>query len=272
MTKISKAYVQSDHGQLHYRIALPSGPQARPPLLCIHQTPSSGAEWNVVLPDLATDRVVVAPDTPGYGMSDAPPAPLSIPQFAKIMKQFMAQLANSGVITAGPFDVMGAHTGSITATEIAKSSPDQVRRLVLFGLAAYDADVRQNKLETLYDKFPTPGADLAHIEKLWAIFGQLSDPLMSMEERHVRMAECLSLGARMPWAYEAVYRYDFLQAMTEVEQKVLIINPQDDLWDVTRVTSERFRNGQRLDIPGVKHGALTIAKTQILTAIQTFLD
>ncbi|MHB8284877.1 MAG: alpha/beta fold hydrolase [Caulobacteraceae bacterium] len=271
MTAITKAYAKSEHGQLHYRIALPDGPQTRPPLLCLHQTPSSGAEWAVVMPDLATDRVVIAPDTPGYGMSDQPPAPLSIPDFARIMKQFMTDLADSGVIADGPFDIMGAHTGSITATEMGRAWPEQVRRLVLYGLAAYEADIRKTKLDTLYDKFPRPGADLTHIEKLWAIFGQLSDPRMSMEERHVRMAECLSLGARMPWAYEAVYRYDFLQAMSEIAQPVLILNPQDDLWDVTLATSDRFRNGQRLDMPGLKHGALTLAKTQIVDAIQAFL-
>ena len=271
MTATTKAYVRSEYGQLHYRIVLPSGPQTRPPLLCIHQTPASGAEWEVVMPDLAAGRAVVAPDTPGYGMSDPPPSPLGIPQFAAIMFQFMEDLAKARLIPEGPFDVMGYHTGSITATEMARSSAAQVRRLVLFGLAAYDAEIRRAKLETLYDRFPPPGDDLAHVEKLWAILGVLSDPLMSMEQRHVNMAEALRLGSRMPWGYDAVYRYDFLQAMMEVGQDVLIMNPQDDLWAVTRATSDRFRLGKRLDFPGLKHGALSIAKARIVAEIEDFL-
>jgi pimeloyl-ACP methyl ester carboxylesterase len=267
-----RAYVQSAHGHLHYRVALPAGPQTRPPLLCVHQTPSSSAEWDVVMPDLADGRVVIAPDTPGYGMSDPPPSPLGIPDFAKIMFRFMSDMTASGMIAAGPFDVMGYHTGSITATEMARSSTERVRRLVLFGLAAYESEIRRVKLETLYDRFPPPGDDIAHIEKLWAIMQTLCDPLMSMEQRHINMAEALRLGSRMPWGYDAVYRYDFLQAMTEIGQDVLIMNPEDDLWAVTRATSGRYRHGRRVDFPGLKHGVLSIAKARITAEIAAFLD
>jgi pimeloyl-ACP methyl ester carboxylesterase len=272
MTTVTRAYAPSVYGQLHYRIVTPTEPQTRPPLLCLHQTPSSGGEWEPVLPFLANGRVVVAPDTPGYGMSDPPPAPVSIAEFAAIMSRFMDELASAGVLLPGPYDVMGAHTGSITATELARSRPQQVRRLVLFGLAAYDADVRRQKLEHLYEKFPPPGNDLNHVEKLWAILGQLTDPRMSAEARHVKMAESLRLGSRLPWAYEAVYRYDFLQAMTEVEQPVLVINPEDDLWEPTRRTSERYRHGRRIDIPGVKHGVLSIERERIVREIREFLE
>ena len=222
--------------------------------------------------DLAVDRVVVAPDTPGYGMSDPPPAPLGIPQFAQTMFRFTEDLASAGVVAPGPVDVMGYHTGSITATEMARSAPTRVRRLVLFGLAAYDANIRCDKLATLSERFPPPGGDLTHIEKLWSILGDLCDPLMSMEQRHINMAEALRCGSRLPWRYAAVYRYNFLQAMTEVEQDVLIMSPEDDLWAVTRATSDRYRHGTRIDFPGLKHGVLAIARERIVAEIQSFLN
>jgi pimeloyl-ACP methyl ester carboxylesterase len=272
MASVTRAYVPGFYGLVHYRLATPATPATLPPLLCLHQTPSSSAEWEPVLADLAAGRVVVAPDTPGYGMSDPPPAPVSIGDFARTMLRFMDDLASAGVVQAGVFDVMGAHTGSIIATELAGSAPARVRRLVLFGLAAYDAAVRKAKLDTLYEKFPPPGEDLAHVEKLWAILKTLLDPRMTAEQRHVKMAESLRLGSRMPWAYEAVYRYDFLQAMTEVTQPVLVINPEDDLWEPTRLTSGRYRNGRRLDIPGVRHGVLSIEHDRIVAAIRGFLD
>jgi pimeloyl-ACP methyl ester carboxylesterase len=272
MSTITRAYAPSRYGQLHYRIVRPEGPESRPPLLCLHQTPSNGSEWEPILADLATGRVVVAPDTPGYGMSDAPPAPVRIADFAAIMDRFMSDGVASGLFQTGAYDVIGAHTGSITATELARSRPQAVRRLVLFGLAAYDAEVRRQKLDTLYQKFPPPGNDLAHVEKLWAILVQLTDPRMSAEARHLKMAESLRLGSRLPWAYEAVYRYDFLEAMTEVAQPVLVINPEDDLWEPTRRTSHLYRNGRRLDIPGVKHGVLEIEHERIVREIRAFLD
>ncbi len=272
MSTITRAYAPSRYGQLHYRIVRPEGPESRPPLLLLHQTPSNGSEWEPILGDLATGRVVVAPDTPGYGMSDAPPAPVSIADFAGVMDRFMTDGVASGLFRAGAYDVIGAHTGSITATELARSRPQAVRKLVLFGLAAYDAEVRRQKLDTLYQKFPPPGNDLVHVEKLWAILTQLTDPRMSAEARHLKMAESLRLGSRLPWAYEAVYRYDFLEAMTGVEQPVLVINPEDDLWEPTRRSSHLYRNGRRLDIPGVKHGVLEIEHERIVREIRAFLD
>lgn len=279
MNAIKRGYLDSRHGQLHYRIVegVPgiTGGEAiaggKPPLLCLHQTPSHGGDWEPVMPVLARGRTVIAIDTPGYGMSDAPPAPIRIEDFAEIMAQAMADLAARGVVPAGPFDVIGFHTGSITATQLARSLPERVRRVVVFGLAAYPEDIRKAKLANLLNAFPPPGADLAHIEKLWAIIGQLSDPRISYEERHVSMAECLRLGARMPWGYDAVYRFDFLGAMAEVGQPVLVFNPEDDLWAVTRDTSGTFRNGRRIDMPGVRHGVLQLERDRVVAEIEAFL-
>lgn len=271
MASVTRAYVPSRYGQVHYRVARPSMPSALPPLLCLHQTPSHSGDWMPVLPALGETRVVVAADTPGYGMSDAPPEPIGIADFAAIMAQMMDDLARQGVVPEGPFDVMGFHTGSITATEIARTLPERVQRAVLFGLAAYPADLRAEKLARLRDTFPVPGPDLSHVEKLWTIIGQLSDDRLSAEDRHVSMAECLRLGSRMPWGYIAVYRYDFLGAMAEVDQPVLIMNPEDDLWIPTRATSDRFRNGRRFDMPGVKHGVLTLEHDRVVAEIEGFL-
>ena len=167
---------------------------------------------------------------------------------------------------------MGFHTGSLIGTELARSRPERVRRLVVFGLAAYPADMREAKLAALLQNFPPPGDNLDHVEKLWAIIQQLSDPRMGAEEKHVNMAECLRLGTRMPWGYIAVYRYDFLGAMAEVEQPVLIMNPDDDLGAVTKATAHLYRNGTRFDLPGVKHGVLSIEHDRVVARIEEFLQ
>ncbi|WP_446830053.1 alpha/beta fold hydrolase [Candidatus Foliamicus sp.] len=266
----TKAYAPSRFGQMHYRIAMPEA-ASQPPLLCLHQTPSNGSQWEPIQPALARDRVVVAPDTPGYGMSDPPPEPPEIGDYAGAMFDFMEHLAERGIVAPGPFDVMGYHTGSITATEMAHQDRQRVRRCVLFGLAAYPEDVRAGKLARLSDRFPAPDRTLAHVEKLWSIIGELADPRIPPEELHIGMAESLRLGSRLPWGYIAVYRYDFLGAMAEVEQPVLVFNPEDDLWDVTRETSHLFQAGRRLDIPGVSHGLLSLERDFVVGEIERFL-
>lgn len=269
MTQVKRGYADSRFGQVHYRIA--QGGEGTP-ILCLHQTPSSSADWLPVMAPLAQGRTVIALDTPGYGMSDAPPEPASIEDFAQIADRFMHDMAQQGLIPCGGYHIMGFHTGSLIATELARAFPQRVQRLVLFGLAAYPADVREAKLENLLQAFPVPDASLAHVEKLWAIIGSLSDPRISFEERHISMAECLRLGARMPWGYCSVYRYDFLAAMAQVAHDVLVMNAQDDLWEVTRATSHLFRNGKRMDMAGVKHGVLKLEQDRVVDAVEMFLQ
>lgn len=266
----TKAYAPSRFGQLHYRIVTPEA-ASQPPLLCLHQTPSNSRQWEPIQPLLAKDRVVVAADTPGYGMSDPPPEPLEIGDYADVMFDFMEHLADSGILAPGSFDVIGYHTGSITATEMARRDPQQVRRCVVFGLAAYPEDVRAERLDRLSERFPRPDRTLGHVEKLWSLIGELADPGIPAEELHIGMADALRLGSRLPWGYIAVYRYDFLGAMTEVSQPVLIVNPEDDLWGVTHQTSHLFPNGRRIDIPGVSHGVLTIRRDFVVEEIERFL-
>lgn len=93
----TKAYAPSRFGQLHYRIVTPEA-ATQPPLLCLHQTPSNSRQWEPIQASLAKDRVVVAADTPGYGMSDPPPEPLGIGDYADAMFGLMEQLAGSGVV------------------------------------------------------------------------------------------------------------------------------------------------------------------------------
>lgn len=271
LPSVQKAYAPSRFGQLHYRIATPGRSASAPALLCLHMTPRSSREWLPIMAHLAKRRVVIAPDNPGYGMSDAPPAPISIEDFATVMADFMRFLARSEPGCRGAFDVLGYHTGSIIATEMARALPGRVRRLALFGLAAYPADVRAQRLATLRDKFPVPDKSLRHVEQQWALMQGWADKRIAAEAVHISMADGLALGSRLPWAYEAVYRYDFLGAMPQVRQPVLVFNPEDDLYDVTRRTSQLFPNGKRLDMPGVSHGVLEIERDRVVREIETFL-
>lgn len=269
--RVSRAYAPSRFGQVHYRIATPAHLLDAPALLCLHQTPSSSVDFEPVLAPLGRRRVVIAVDTPGYGMSDSPPAPLSIETLGAVMSELMTELVEQGHVPAGPFDLLGQHTGSVIATEMARTDPDRVRRLVLFGLAAFPAEVRAAHLAALLDAFPAPDASLAHVERLWAAIGALSDPRLSDEQRHRHMAECLRGVGRMPWGYDSVFRYDFLGAIPQVTQPVLVMNPQDDLWDVTLATAALFPNGDRFDMPGVQHGVLALERDTIVPRIDAFL-
>jgi pimeloyl-ACP methyl ester carboxylesterase len=109
-----RGYVRCRFGQLHVRRA--GRRSARPPLLMFHQVPNSGQIFEPVLPLLSADRLVLAPDTPGYGMSDPAPDPQTIGAYADAMGDAIAALK------LGRVDLVGYHTGAAIAAELATRS------------------------------------------------------------------------------------------------------------------------------------------------------
>src|SRR5690606_11041452 len=66
---IKRRYADLPHGQLHYRIS-GEGKTDRAPLLCFHMSPNNGRIYENLMVCMGTERTVIVPDTPGFGMSD----------------------------------------------------------------------------------------------------------------------------------------------------------------------------------------------------------
>lgn len=95
-----------------------------PPLLLIT---GIGANLDMWAPfaQLMSDRELVAFDAPGVGLSQRSRLPLRMHQLARIVRELLDTLALERV------DVLGYSFGGALAQELARRSPDRVRRLVL---------------------------------------------------------------------------------------------------------------------------------------------
>ncbi|NML12247.1 alpha/beta fold hydrolase [Sphingobium sp. AR-3-1] len=263
----TKTYVEGRWGQVHVRLA---GKPTAPPLLMLHPTPKSGWIYERLMAQLAPGRAVFAPDTPGYGASDAPPAPPSIEDHAEAMFGVVERLAADGMIADTMVDLLGYHTGSSIAVAMANMRPRQVRRLILVSVAAYDADVRAEKRAALAH-WPRPAEDGSHLGRMWALMRSLSDARVDTAWLHESLTENLRCGARAPWGYDAVYRHDLQSALDALAHDTLILNPQDDLWDLTRAHASRVRGAQYVEMPGVAHGLFDLEVERIAALIEEFL-
>ncbi len=132
---MKRGYVDGPYGQIHYRIVRPAHP-TKTPLLCLHPSPLSGAVYDRWLPEMGKDRIALAPDTPGYGGSDAPPEPVQIGDFAAAMIAFMDAMKLPVV------DVFGYHTGSLTSIEMARRYPRRIRKVVTISAPNYTDEER----------------------------------------------------------------------------------------------------------------------------------
>jgi pimeloyl-ACP methyl ester carboxylesterase len=131
MLPIRKSYVDVSNGRLHVRSC---GTGTQRPLLCFHLSPSSDVVFEQFMKAAGRDRLVVAPDTPGFGMSDTPATAPGIPDYARVM----GELADN--LKIEEFDVVGIHAGSAMAAELGLQRPQQVRHIIMAAAPVFYAD------------------------------------------------------------------------------------------------------------------------------------
>lgn len=263
-----RTYLPGRWGQVHLRIA--PGPHAAAPLLMLHQTPKSGWIWEPLFGALAQHRTLIAPDTPGYGASDAPAEQASIEDFAGEMLALMDRLAADGTIAPGLFDAIGYHTGSVIATALGTLAPDRVRKLVLVSLAAYDADERARKIAALPDTLRL-APDGSHLTTLWRLVDELTDARASLEWKQASLAENLRAGPDLYRGYRAVYGFDLIAALGALTQPVLVLNPEDDLHAATTRSAALAPRARTIALPGAGHGLFVIERDTIARLVDDFL-
>ncbi len=107
-----RAFVLAGHGPL---------------VLLLHGIGSGLASWDRVLPDLARDHTVLAPDLLGHGRSDKPRGDYSLGGYANGMRDLLA------VLDLGRATVVGHSFGGGVAMQFAYQYPQQCERAVLVG-------------------------------------------------------------------------------------------------------------------------------------------
>lgn len=268
-----RGYTCCRYGQMHYWDAAPAGKAAEataPTLVLLHQNPSAAMEYAGLIAEMARDRRVVAFDTPGYGMSDAPPTPPSMAEYAASIGDAIEAL---DLAQDAPVDVFGFHTGSLLAVELALALPDAVGRLVLSGIPMRDAADREARYrDAVATPLPTEdGAGiLARSAALWRYVVTERTPgvpLARAAELYAEKNRTLDRGA---WAYRGVWSYDYAR-LPLIAQPTLVLQPHDALLDASRAACALIPDARFVDLPGLDRDIFEIAIPQIAEALRGFL-
>lgn len=94
------------------------------PVLLLHGVPQTALVWRHLVPDLATDRVVLAPDLKGLGASEVR-GPYDVPTLVAELAALVLHEVDQRV------DVVGHDWGGTLGAALAAARPDLVRRLVV---------------------------------------------------------------------------------------------------------------------------------------------
>ena len=266
--RVRRVFVDGPWGQVHARVAQPLRPARKPAIVCLHQTPLSSRMFANLLGDLAMDRMAVAIDTPGYGESDAPPSPPEIADYARVLLGAARTLIGR---TGDAIDVLGYHTGTIMAVEMALREPKSVRRLVLSSMPVFDP---ARRAELLKGFVPDPiTEDGAHILKPWKSGIAGRGPGQTLEMTHRNYTEKLRADPQTSfWALQALARYPIEEALPKVMQPIMLLRSKDTLYDhaiAAKQLQPRIEIVERTDLG---NGLFDVDPKGIATAVLSFLN
>ena len=265
---VLRDYVSVGHGQVHLRVARASTGSVHRPLVCLHMSPASGLVYENLMAHIGASRVVVAPDTPGFGASDPFPAHPAIGDYADVVAEVVGALG-----LEGPVDLLGYHTGSFTAVELATRRPDLVARVVAISMPVF-TEAELTAFRRLYSKEPIFTEDGERLLEKWRWFVEFFGVgRHNTVEAAARIFYArLSGGERHWWGHHAAFAYDVVPVLRGLDVPVLVLNPDDDLTHHSRRAAEHLHTGVVEEHPEWTHGFLDTHTADASNRITAFLD
>ncbi len=212
--------VTIDDVEIFYREA---GDPDRPTILLLHGFPTSSHMFRDLIPELADQYHLVAPDYPGYGFSSMPDVnefDYSFDNIARIVEEFTDEIG------LDRFSLYLMDYGAPIGFRIAASKPERIDTLIVQNGNAYVEGIDNNFWEPIKAYWKDRGAINQGLDNAWwkNVKAAYNKPAMSNDEA---LRFLLTLGATK-WQY------------TNGVSKVESVSP--DTWDHVQPLLDREGN------------------------------
>ena len=240
-----------------------------PPLLLIQGLGYGGRGWGPALELLAEDFAVAAFDNRGFGASDIPPGPYSVPELAEDARSV---LDAAGLERA---HVVGASLGGMIAQELALAHGEKIDRLVLActtpgGVGAYPMPA---ETVSLMLEAPTIAPDVALRRFVENAVGEAASRELVDQIVAYRTADPPDPAG---WQAQAAAgaTHDVLGRIGDIAAPTLIVHGTDDAVVDHRnaeLLAERIPNARVELLPGVGHMLFWEEPERFVNLVREFL-
>jgi len=257
---MKRAFADIPEGQVHYRIE-----GNGEPVLLLHAATNSSDEFKRVIPFLSKKYCAIAPDFMGNGDSDPAPYQYQVTDHARTIVSFMDSL---GIKKAS---MVGQHIGAKIGVEIATTSPERVKSLVLSSLGYYP-EKDEGKPVQDPPNFTTQveiKPDGSHLMEWWRRSAVWGDPADIAEERLIEYVKAGPRGEEIHWSGRA---YDVKPKLPLIKCPTLVLSATYDPFCSVAERIQSLVPGSKLAI--IKNGPMHIDRLmpkEFAEAILNFL-
>jgi len=188
---ITRHFIDVGSRRVHYR-RCGSGP----PLLMVHQSPRSSAEYEPLMRKWGSHFTCIAPDTPGFGQSDPLHGEPEISDFADALTETLDALGLDRVAA------YGFHSGGIIAVAAMRRRPERFAALAIGGYAIWTAE----EMAIFGELYLPPFRPSGYGEHLTWLWNRILEQSWFFPWFDVRNETRLSLAHADPLRVDAVVR------------------------------------------------------------------
>jgi pimeloyl-ACP methyl ester carboxylesterase len=262
---VRRSYAECRYGQIHLWTAYPSGGgfDEHVPLICLHNVGGSGRLFAPVLRELGHDRSVYAPDLPGHGTSDAPTSRYTVAEMAGAVGEFIDSLRLRSV------DLFGYQLGAQLAAELAIARPQQIRRIVMWGIPAVTAQDRNGLPHPANLGARDDGSDVA---EEWRRIVEQRGPGVPNSSLAEEFGDRLRAGSNVSRGYAAAIEYPASERLPLVKQPALVLRLRDEYSEHAARARAALPHGALTDVTDYGQGFINAAPQKFATVVKEFLD
>ena len=263
-----RGYADGPFGQVHFR----DTGEGRPLILC-PQAPMTSRQFENVYQPLARRGIrAIGVDSPGFGESDPTPFVPTASDWAEAVPAVLDQL---GIEKA---NVLGHHTGSMVATEVAILFPERVNKLVINGPLPMGEEERSNFLKFVEEGeinfvYQTDGSHLqaafASRYRMYVNGGATPDPKIITRYTVERFQ-----GYAPFWTgHHAAFIYDHNAALMKVLVPTLILtNTGDQIYENAKLAAQMRPDFAYAELQGGGIDIVDQMPDEWADAVVNFLD
>lgn len=228
-----KGYFGEPGQQIHF---YESGDGLGTSLVCLAPAPHSGLYF-AKLHEALANQPCISVDYPGYGGSDV--------QGCKTIEHYAARLVNL-IEAKGPAHLLGFHSGCLVATELARTVPHLLDKILLIDVPLFDDTLRKKYAAKFANDLQTPQSSpdmedhfTAEVIKRKEDFG--------ITRAFDLWAESLRAGTRRNAIFQAAFAYELADVLENLDYPLHMIATQSFLLEATRKASKITKNASLIE-------------------------